>query len=219
MMRSTIRSATCAARAGSGGGDQRRDGGLLRLLVLLVVGDELGTERLRQFGTVAIERIGLQGEAPGQHIGVLAILDRRIVRHVDRLRDRAGDEGLRGGEHADMALDREIALAGAPARAGAIEHLIMLDLEMRRALQASWRRRYGCSPPRSRLSNSRGRSSRSKLGSSSFSAGTFSVPVRKSAPSVHLLKTNLMSKAPASDCCSAAIFSSVKPRAFKRRDG
>ena len=134
-MRSTIRSATWLARAGSGGGDERRDGGLLRLLVLLVVGDELGTERLRQLGTVAIERIGLQGEAPGQHIGLLAILDRRIVGHVDRLRDRAGDEGLRGGEHADMAVDREIAPAGAPARIGAIEHLVMLDLEMRRALQ------------------------------------------------------------------------------------
>ena len=40
--------------------------------------------------------------------------------------------------------------------------------------------------------------SRSKPGSSSFSAAIFSAPVRKSAPSVHLLKTNLMSKAPAS---------------------
>ncbi len=43
------------------------------------------------------------------------------------------DEGLRGGHHADVALDREIALAGAPAWAGAIEDGVMLLLQMRRA--------------------------------------------------------------------------------------
>jgi len=36
--------------------------------------------------------------------------------------DGAGDEGLGGGEHADVALDREIALAGAPARVGAVKN-------------------------------------------------------------------------------------------------
>ena len=39
------------------------------------------------------------------------------------------------------------------------------------------------------------------------------MPVRKSAPSVHLLKTNFMSKAPASDFSTTASFSSVKPLA------
>jgi hypothetical protein len=40
-----------------------------------------------------------------------------------------------------------------------------------------------------------------------------SAPVRKSAPSVHLLKTNLMSKADLSAASTCASFSSVKPRA------
>ena len=53
--------------------------------------------------------------------------------------------------------------------------------------------------------------SSSKVGSLSFSAGTFRVPVRKSSPSVHWLKTNLMSKAVFSPSSIAAIFSSVKP--------
>ncbi len=48
----------------------------------------------------------------------------------------------------------------------------------------------------------------------SFSAGTFSVSVRKSSPSVHLLKTNLMSKALFSPFSTASIFSSVKPLAL-----
>ena len=57
----------------------------------------------------------------------------------------------------------------------------------------------------------------SKDGSLSLSAGTFSVPVRKSSPSVHLLKTNLMSKALFRPFSTAAIFSSVKPLARERR--
>ena len=92
-------------------------------------------ERLRQFRAVAIERVGLQAEAPGEHVGVLAILDRRVVRHVDGLRDRAGDERLRRRHHADVALDREIALANAPAGVGAIEHREMLGLEIGRAFE------------------------------------------------------------------------------------
>ncbi len=53
----------------------------------------------------------------------------------------------------------------------------------------------------------------SKVGSSSFSAGTFRASVRKSAPSAHLLKANLMSKALASDASSPSSFSAVKPLA------
>ena len=53
-----------------------RDESLDRVvLVLVVIGDELRVERLRQFGAVAIERIGLEREAPRQQIGRLAFLD------------------------------------------------------------------------------------------------------------------------------------------------
>ncbi|MNV46229.1 hypothetical protein D3C71_1380530 [compost metagenome] len=50
--------------------------------------------------------------------------------------------------------------------------------------------------------------------SESCSSETLSVSLRKSAPSVHWLKTNLMSKALFSAALTASIFSSVKPLAF-----
>ena len=175
-------------------------------------------ERLRQLGAVAIERVGLQREPPGQHVGRLAVLDRRVVRHVDGLGDRAGDEGLRRRHHADVALDREIALADAPAGIGAVEH--------RQSARPS-----GCGAPSSVIAPQTWMLaasisacekprcvSRSKDGSSSCSAGTLSAPVRKSSPSVHLLKTNLMSKAEVERrLAPASIFSSVKPRALSER--
>ena len=99
-----------------------------------VVGDELALQRLRQLRAVAVERVGLEPELPGEQVGRLAVLDRRLVRHVDGLGDGAGDERLRRRHHADVALDREIALAGAPARIGAVEHGVVLGLQMRRAL-------------------------------------------------------------------------------------
>src|SRR3990170_2362789 len=77
------------------------------VLLLLLVGEELRVERLRQFGAVAIERVGLEREPPGQKIGLLAVLDARVVRHIDGLGDGAGDKGLRRRHHADMTLDRE----------------------------------------------------------------------------------------------------------------
>ena len=91
------------------------------LLGLLLILDELRGERLDELGAVAIEGIGLQPEAPGQHIGLLAILDRGRVRHVDGLGDGARDEGLGGRHHADMALGGEEALADAAAGIGAVE--------------------------------------------------------------------------------------------------
>ena len=106
---------------------------LERVVLLVLVGDQLRVERLRQLGAVAVERVGLERELPGQQVGLLAVLDRRVVRHVDGLGDRAGDEGLRRRHHADVALDREIALAGAAARIGAVEHRIVLGLQVRRA--------------------------------------------------------------------------------------
>ena len=64
------------------------DGGQNLLLLVLLVGQKLGVERLRQLGAVAIERVGLEREPPGEEIGLLAVLDACLVRHVDGLGDR-----------------------------------------------------------------------------------------------------------------------------------
>ena len=105
------------------------------VLVLLLVGDQRGVERLRQLRAVAVERVGLERQLPRQHVGALAVLDRRVVRHVDGLGDRARDEGLRRRHHADVAFDREVALAEPAAGAGAVEHRQVLGLQMRRAFE------------------------------------------------------------------------------------
>ena len=105
--------------------------GLQRLVVVLVVGDELGIERLRQLRAVAIERVGFQRELPRQQVGGLAVLHRGVVRHVDGLGDRARDEGLRRRHHADVAFDRQITLADLAARIGAVEHRVVLCLQVR----------------------------------------------------------------------------------------
>ena len=122
-------------RDGRGPGRERRGEHRLDRLVglVLVVLDQLAVQRLRELGAVAVERVGLQREAPGEHVGLLAILDRGIVGHVDRLRDGARDERLRRRHHADVALDGEVALAGAPAGVGAVEDSVMLVLQVRRA--------------------------------------------------------------------------------------
>ncbi|MNL49020.1 hypothetical protein D3C87_1719230 [compost metagenome] len=57
-------------------------------------------------------------------------------------------------------------------------------------------------------------SSRLKLMSASCSSVTLRVSFRKSAPSVHWLKTNLMSKAALVAALIASILSSPKPLAF-----
>ena len=151
-MRSTIFSVTVAARGGGGRGDQRLDH---IVLVVLVIGDERGVERLRQLRAVAVERVGLQRQLPGQHVGVLAVLDGRVVGHVDGLGDGARDEGLRRRHHADVALDREVALADLAAGIGAVEHRQVLGLEEAARLRASSRRRHGCWRPRCPSSRSR----------------------------------------------------------------
>ena len=74
------------------------------------------TERLAEFGAVAIEGVGLQAETPGQEIRVLAILYRGAVRHVDGFGNRAGNERLRRRHHANVALRGEIPLADPAAQ-------------------------------------------------------------------------------------------------------
>ena len=118
---------------GGGHGHQRLDA---ILFLLAIIFDELGVEGLGELGAIAIKRVGLEAEAPGEHVGLLAIIDRGVVGHVDGLGDGARDEGLRRRQHADMALDREITLAGATAGVGAIEDRVMLHLQMGRAFQS-----------------------------------------------------------------------------------
>ena len=172
-------------------------------------------QRLGELRAVAIERVGLERELPGEQVGLLAVLDRRLVRHVDGLGDRARDEGLRRRHHADVALDREIALADLAARIGAVEHRIVLGLEVRRAFD---RHRaadmdvggldlaLGEAEMREQVEGGRGED---LGGHAERSRGS-------SSPSVHLLKANLMSNAVGSAFSTFASASSVKPLAFKR---
>src|ERR1700730_18567959 len=119
---------------GGARGGRLLDESLDDVVLVLLVRDQLRLQWLRELGAVAVERIGLERELPGEQIRRLAVLDRGVVRHVDGLGDRPGDEGLRRGHHADVALDREVALAVAPAGSGAVEHRIVLGLEMGSAL-------------------------------------------------------------------------------------
>ena len=108
---------------------------VLRLLLEPVAKRERG-ERLGELGAIAVERVGLEAEAPGKLVGPAAVLDGAVHRQVDGLRDGAGDEGLRRRHHAHMALGREAAVrAGPPAGIGAVEDWQMLGPEVRRAFQ------------------------------------------------------------------------------------
>ena len=102
---------------------------------IFIIGDELRIQRLRELRTIAIKRIRLQREFPREHVSALAVFHRRIIRHVDGFRNRTRDEGLRCRHHANVAFNREITLADAAARIGAIEHRIMFDLEVRSAFE------------------------------------------------------------------------------------
>ena len=189
-----MRSATSGARCG------RRLrvelGGLV--LGLVVVAEQGRGQRLRQLRAVAIERDRLEAELPGQLVGLLAILDRRGVRHVDRLRDRAGDEGLRRRHHPDMAVDREAARADAAARVGAVEHRQVLGLQMRRAFQRHRAAAIGVGG----LDLGPGEAERGQQVEAGIGerapARSRAARCRTLSPSVHLLNANLMSKAEAS---------------------
>ncbi len=65
----------------------------------------------------------------------MAIFDRRVVGHVDRLGDRARDERLRRCHHGDVAFRRKETLALFAAGVGAIEHFVMLFFQVRRPFQ------------------------------------------------------------------------------------
>ena len=112
-----------------------RRAGLQDLGGLVVILDQGGRERLAQLRAVAVERVGLDAQAPGQLVSLLAVLDGGIVGHVDRLGDRPRDKALRRRHHGDVAVDGEEALALLAAGIGAIEHVVMLFLQEGRVLQ------------------------------------------------------------------------------------
>jgi hypothetical protein len=61
-MRSTIFSVTWRPSRAIGGGDERST---IIVLVVVLVGEQRGVERLRQLRAVAVERVGLQRQLPG----------------------------------------------------------------------------------------------------------------------------------------------------------
>ena len=114
-----------------------------------------------------------------------------------------------------MALPGERALAAFAAWARAIEDGKMLGLEARRAFE---RHRSADILVRGFDLGLREADcgSRSKPGAFIASGVSFRLALQKSSPSVHLLNTNLMSKALARPASTLAIFSGVKPFARKR---
>ena len=81
-----------------GGGGEYRVASVARLLVC--VGD---VERLGALGSVAVDGDGFEAETPGFDVGLGDVVDGGIVGQVDGLRDGAGEEGLGGGHHLDVA--------------------------------------------------------------------------------------------------------------------
>ena len=111
------------------------------------IGD--GVERLAQLRAVAVQGVGLEHQLPAQQVGLLDVLDGGLVRHVDRLGDRPGDERLGGGHHADVRLGRQEALADLAALVGAVEDRVVLGLQVRRAFDGHGAADVGRWPRRS----------------------------------------------------------------------
>jgi hypothetical protein len=55
----------------------------------------------------AVGRAALAAERVGLGIDALELIERDVGRHVDRLRDRAVDVALRGGEHDEVVVGRQ----------------------------------------------------------------------------------------------------------------
>ena len=90
-------------------------------------------QRLTEFATIAIQRIRLETEFPTEAIARADVGNGRIIRKVDRLRDRAGNERLRRRHHADVTFRLDEARAEISAAIRAIKHRKMLVLQERRA--------------------------------------------------------------------------------------
>ena len=90
-------------------------------------------ERLGALAAVAVDRDGLGAQPPALEVGLLDLLDRGVLGHVDGLADRAGDERLGGAHHLDVAhvVDRALAVGRLE---GAVEHRQVALEQVRRAL-------------------------------------------------------------------------------------
>jgi hypothetical protein len=53
---------------------------------------------------VAVNRDRLRTQLPRLDVGLHDVVNRCVLRHVDGLADRAGNERLRGAHHLDVAL-------------------------------------------------------------------------------------------------------------------
>ena len=82
----------------------------------------------------AVERHRLDHALPGKQIGVPHIFNRCFGRHIDGLADRAADERLGRGHHADVPFDGDEPLARRAAGVGAVKDGQVLGLEVRRPL-------------------------------------------------------------------------------------
>ena len=101
-----------------------------------------GVEELDALGSVAIDGDGLEAVAPGFDVGLGDVVDGALVGQVDGLRDGAGEEGLGGGHHLDVAhvVNGARALGGLEA---AVEDGEVLGLDVRERLR--WCRSRRCS--------------------------------------------------------------------------
>ena len=93
-------------------------------------------KRLRLLAAIAINGDCLQAELPRLEVGFHDVFHAGVLGKIDGLRDGAGDEGLRGGHHAEVSHigDGACALRGLE---GAIEDGEMLVLDMRRAFNGA----------------------------------------------------------------------------------
>ena len=107
-----------------GGGDLGR----LFLALLALVGSRV--QRLGRLGAVPVERHRLEAPFPGHPVGVLDVLDRDLVGHVDRLRDRARDEGLGRSHHLDVPVVVDEPLPVLAVLVGGVEdgEVLLLDV-------------------------------------------------------------------------------------------
>ena len=103
------------------------------LFAVLVAG---GVERLNALGVVTVNGNGLQAQTPTLNVGVHGLFYCRLFRHVDGLRNCAGNERLHRRHHAHVAhvMNRPLAVLRTEA---AIEHREMLVLHPRRAFDGA----------------------------------------------------------------------------------
>ena len=91
---------------------------------------------MRLLASIAIDGDGFESQLPGLEVGLHDVFDGGVVGQIDGLRNRAGDEGLRGRHHFQMAhvMDGARALGRLE---GAIEDGEVLVLDVRRAFDGA----------------------------------------------------------------------------------